>query len=63
MDCESDGERITGEVLSRLFSIISRKCESVKISLTLQALSEKLMNELKSAELLNVDKLWIFSGK
>lgn len=60
MDSKKDGSRITGVVLSRCISAISRKCDGVKISLTLLGLSEKLVKELSSLALPNVSKLTMF---
>ena len=60
---KKDGNRIVGAVLSRCIGAISRKCLSVKISLTLNGVWTGFAKQLQDASYPNVTKLLMFVGK
>ncbi|TKA22383.1 hypothetical protein B0A50_08265 [Salinomyces thailandicus] len=58
----SDPENATGAVLSRCVGVISRHSPAVKITLTLNGLSEQLMKQLQQFSLPNVSKVIVYAS-
>ena len=60
LDSRKDGDKITGAVIARCISAVSRKCAGIKISMTLYGTWRNFGKQLEIAELPNVQTLTMY---